>query len=123
MSLLLVTHDLGVVAERTEEVAIMYAGRIVEIGKVEDVFLRPLHPYTQGLLRCVPRVGEQRHRRLEAIPGMVPDLLHLPSGCRFRDRCPIAIRDCAEVEPTLEEAGSGHLVACLRAGEQARETQ
>jgi oligopeptide/dipeptide ABC transporter ATP-binding protein len=118
MSLLLVTHDLGVVAERTEEVAIMYAGRIVELGKVEDVFLRPLHPYTRGLLRCVPRAGDRRQRRLEAIPGMVPDLLHLPSGCRFRDRCPMAIRDCAEVDPTLEDAGSGHLVGCLRAGEQ-----
>jgi peptide/nickel transport system ATP-binding protein len=117
MSLILVTHDLGVVAERTDAVAIMYAGRIVELGKVQDVFGRPLHPYTRGLLRCIPLIGERRHRRLDAIPGMVPDLRHLPSGCRFRNRCSMAIGPCAEDEPTLEDAGGGHLVACLRAFE------
>ncbi len=78
MGIILVTHDLGVVAERADEVAIMYAGRIVEQGAVDELFARPLHPYTQGLLRSVPRVGAQRERRLEAIPGIVPDLLHLP---------------------------------------------
>jgi oligopeptide/dipeptide ABC transporter ATP-binding protein len=118
MSLLLVTHDFGIVAERTDEVAVMYAGRIVELGKVEDVFLCPLHPYTVGLLHCVHRLSERGHRRLEAIPGMVPDLLHLPSGCRFRDRCPIATRECAKVEPRIVDAASGHFVACVRAGER-----
>jgi oligopeptide/dipeptide ABC transporter ATP-binding protein len=117
MALLLVTHDLGVVAERTDEVAIMYAGRIVEHAPVGDVFERPLHPYTRGLLRSIPKVGAERRRRLESIPGTVPDLLHLPSGCRFRDRCRLAVDACAEAEPPLEPQRRGHLVACIRAGE------
>jgi len=116
MALLLVTHDLGVVAERTDEVAIMYAGRIVERAPVADIFRRPLHPYTRGLLRSIPKVGAERQRRLESIPGTVPDLLHLPSGCRFRDRCPLAVAACAEAAPPLESY-SGRLVACIRAGE------
>jgi oligopeptide/dipeptide ABC transporter ATP-binding protein len=117
MALLLVTHDLGVVAERTDEVAIMYAGRIVEHAAVGDIFARPLHPYTRGLMRSIPKVGAQRQRRLESIPGAVPDLLHLPSGCRFRDRCPLAVAACAEADPPLERHGAGHVVACIRAGD------
>jgi oligopeptide/dipeptide ABC transporter ATP-binding protein len=119
MALLLVTHDLGVVAERTDEVAIMYAGRIVERAPVGDVFARPLHPYTRGLIRSIPKVGAERQRRLEAIPGVVPDLLRLPSGCRFRDRCPLAVDSCAAGEPPLAAHAPGHLVACIRAGEAA----
>jgi oligopeptide/dipeptide ABC transporter ATP-binding protein len=117
MALLLVTHDLGVVAERADEVAIMYAGRVVERAPVADIFVHPIHPYTRGLMRSIPKVGAQRQRRLESIPGTVPDLLHLPSGCRFRDRCPLAIAACAEAEPPLEERGPARLVACIRAGE------
>jgi peptide/nickel transport system ATP-binding protein len=117
MALLLVTHDLGVVAERTDDVAIMYAGRIVERAAVGDIFARPLHPYTRGLMRSIPKVGAERRSRLESIPGTVPDLLHLPSGCRFRDRCPVAAAACAEVDPALEPHGAGHLVACIRAAE------
>src|SRR6266852_4628378 len=114
MALLLITHDLGVVAEQADEVAIMYAGRIVEHAAVLDVFDRPLHPYTQGLFRSIPGVGG-RHDRLEAIPGQVPDLLRLPRGCTFRDRCPRVIPDCAAVVPPLEEHAPGHRAACIRA--------
>jgi peptide/nickel transport system ATP-binding protein len=119
MALILVTHDLGIVAERADEVAIMYAGRIVERAPVRALFGRPLHPYTRGLLRSIPKVGTERERRLEAIPGVVPDLLHLPSGCHFRDRCPKAIPRCATTEPPLEELQPGHRVACIRASEPA----
>jgi oligopeptide/dipeptide ABC transporter ATP-binding protein len=117
MALILVTHDLGIVAERADEVAIMYAGRIVERAPVQAIFRRALHPYTRGLLRSIPQVGAEKARRLEAIPGVVPDLLCLPSGCHFRDRCPKAIPRCATTEPPLEELQAGHQVACIRAPE------
>jgi oligopeptide/dipeptide ABC transporter ATP-binding protein len=117
MALILVTHDLGVVAERADAVAIMYAGRIVEQAPVETIFARPLHPYTRGLLRSIPKVGAERARRLEAIPGVVPDLLHLPAGCHFRDRCASAIATCATTDPTLFNAEPAHSAACIRAGE------
>ncbi len=117
MALLLVTHDLGVVAQRTDDVAIMYAGRVVERGPVAAVFASPLHPYTRGLLRSVPKVGAARQRRLDAIPGAVPDLLHLPSGCRFRDRCALAIAACAAADPPLAARRPGHEAACIRADE------
>ncbi|MGD9763653.1 MAG: ABC transporter ATP-binding protein [Candidatus Binatia bacterium] len=112
MAVLLVTHDLGVVAERADRVAIMYAGRIVEGGSAAAVFSAPQHPYTRGLLASIPRVGAPRHR-LEAIPGAVPDPLQLPSGCRFRDRCSDAIAACAEVDPELVEAATDHRAACI----------
>ena len=117
MALLLVTHDLGVVAERTDDVAIMYAGRLVEHGAVNRVFQRPLHPYTRGLLHSMPQLGNGKRRRLEAIPGVVPDLLRSPSGCRFRDRCPVAIPACAHTDPVLEAYEPGHAAACIRIGE------
>ena len=117
MGMILVTHDLGVVAERADEVAIMYAGRIVEQAPVEAIFAQPLHPYTRGLLRSIPKVGAQRTRRLEAIPGVVPDLLHLPAGCHFRDRCPAAIGRCSVIDPGLEALQPAHAVACIRARE------
>ena len=114
MAVVLITHDLGVVAEQADEVAIMYAGRIVEHASVLDVFEHPLHPYTQALLRSMPGLGGERRSRLEAIPGQVPDLLHLPSGCHFRDRCPKAIDRCAAEDPPLEEKARGHAAACIR---------
>jgi peptide/nickel transport system ATP-binding protein len=114
MALLLVTHELGVVAERADEVAIMYAGRVVERGAVGDVFHTPLHPYTRGLLRSIPKIGTRRQRRLEAIPGVVPDLAHLPSGCRFRDRCELAVAQCSVTDPPLDEHRPGHWAACIR---------
>ena len=117
MAMILVTHDLGIVAERTDDVAIMYAARIVEHAPVQALFARPLHPYTRGLLNSIPQVGAARARRLAAIPGLVPDLRHLPAGCRFRDRCTDAIEACARTDPPLTEVHPGHAVACLRAGE------
>jgi oligopeptide/dipeptide ABC transporter ATP-binding protein len=114
MALLLITHDLGVVAEQADEVLILYAGALVERASVVELFDRPLHPYTRGLLDSLPRVGAPRGERLRPIPGTVPPLTRLPSGCRFRDRCPLAIDDCVRIEPRLEEKGPGHLVACIR---------
>jgi peptide/nickel transport system ATP-binding protein len=111
MALLLITHDLGVVAERAERVLVMYAGRVVEEGPVGDVFTTPRHPYARGLLRSVPRLGRPRSR-LEAIPGYVPRLTELPSGCRFRDRCELAEAACAQIDPLLETFAPGRLAAC-----------
>jgi oligopeptide/dipeptide ABC transporter ATP-binding protein len=112
MALLLITHDLGVVAERADEVAIMYAGKIVERTSAQAIFARPFHPYTVGLLNSLPGTGGTKKKRLDAIPGVVPSPLRLPSGCRFRDRCPKAQATCAEAEPQLVEKESGHSVAC-----------
>jgi oligopeptide/dipeptide ABC transporter ATP-binding protein len=112
MALLLITHDLGVVAEQADDVAIMYAGKIVERSNTRAIFNQPFHPYTVGLLNSLPNVGGAKKKRLDAIPGVVPSPLHLPSGCRFRDRCPRAVDTCAEVEPQLIEKSPGHTVAC-----------
>ena len=114
MALLLITHDLGVVAQQADEVAIMYAGRIVEHASVLDVFDHPLHPYTQALFRSMPGAGG-RQERLEVIPGQVPDLLRLPSGCTFHERCPRRIDDCERIVPPLEEKAPAHGAACIRA--------
>ena len=112
MALLLITHDLGVVAEQADEVAIMYAGKIVERASTATIFARPLHPYTVGLLNSLPGTGAKKKKRLEAIPGIVPSPLDLPSGCRFRDRCPKAAEMCARQEPELSAKEPGHTVAC-----------
>jgi oligopeptide/dipeptide ABC transporter ATP-binding protein len=117
MALLLITHDLGVVAERADEVAIMYAGKIVERASAAAIFSQPLHPYTVGLLNSLPGTGGKKKKRLEAIPGVVPSLLDLPSGCRFRDRCPKAASPCAETEPQLMELEPAHFVACYFPGD------
>ena len=112
MALLFITHDLGVVATRMERVVVMYAGRVVEQGPVEQVFTDPRHPYTRGLLRSVPRLGEPP-RRLATIPGTVPKLTELPAGCRFRDRCDVAIDECRARDPELVEVAPGRSAACL----------
>ena len=112
MALLLITHDLGVVAEQAHEVAIMYAGKVVERALPKDIFSRPLHPYTVGLLASVPGIRGEKKKRLDAIPGVVPSPLELPGGCRFRDRCPKAGGICAGAEPELVEKQKGHWVAC-----------
>jgi oligopeptide/dipeptide ABC transporter ATP-binding protein len=114
MAVLLITHDLGVVAEQADEVAVMYAGKIVERAKPEIIFARPSHPYTIGLMNSVPGVTATKQRRLEAIPGIVPSPLNLPSGCRFRDRCAQAEDGCAEAQPELLEIEPGHWVSCLK---------
>lgn len=112
MALLLITHDLGVVAEQADDVAIMYAGKIVERATARKIFARALHPYTVGLLNSLPGTGANKKKRLEAIPGVVPSPLNLPGGCRFRDRCPKAQDLCAGQEPELVEKEAGHWVAC-----------
>ena len=116
MSILFITHDLGVVAEMADRVVVMYAGRAVEEGAVHDIFAEPKMPYTLGLMQSIPRVDKaaQRQARLAAIPGAVPDPLHLPSGCAFHPRCRFAIEDCKGTDPPLEDAGKGHRVRCLR---------
>jgi len=116
MSILLITHDLGIVAERADEVAIMYASRIVELGGCKTLFAEPLHPYTEGLLKSVPRLGFEGER-LYTIPGTVPDPLHFPAGCKFHPRCPLGADDkrCRTIEPQLRQVRPGRFVACWRA--------
>jgi oligopeptide/dipeptide ABC transporter ATP-binding protein len=114
MAVLLVTHDLGVVAERADRIAVMYAGRIVETGDADAVLRQPRHPYTRGLLASIPRLGAASGTRLAAIPGVVPDLRQRPSGCRFRDRCGDAIDDCARIDPPLHRLADGRQAACIR---------
>jgi peptide/nickel transport system ATP-binding protein len=114
MSVLLITHDLGIVAERADEVAVMYAGKIVERAKPEVIFRRPRHPYTIGLLNSMPGRRAPK-KRLEAIPGMVPNPLDWPTGCRFRDRCARAVARCAQTQPPLVEIEKEHRVACFLA--------
>jgi peptide/nickel transport system ATP-binding protein len=112
MGLLLITHDLGVVAEQADRVAIMYAGRIVEEAPTPELFARPLHPYTRALLRSMPVLGAHRDR-LETIPGNVPDVTRRPSGCSFRDRCPLATPECAVAPPPFEAKRPDHTAACI----------
>ena len=114
MAVLLITHDLGVVAETAERVVVMYAGKVVEEAPVRTLFHAPRHPYTEGLLRSIPRLDERRES-LPVIEGMVPNLLDLPSGCRFHPRCPRAERRCREEAPALRSFGEGHRVACWQA--------
>ncbi len=111
MAVLLITHDLGVVAEQADDVAVMYAGKIVERAAPEVIFSRPMHPYTIGLMNSLPGVGQHRER-LNAIPGIVPSPLDWPTGCRFRTRCDRADDGCAVTQPDLINVESGHLVAC-----------
>jgi oligopeptide/dipeptide ABC transporter ATP-binding protein len=116
LSMLLITHDLGVVAETADRVAVMYAGRIVEEAPVREIFQSPKHPYTEGLLRSVPRLTEEgiKVRRLSTIEGTVPSLLDLPGGCKFAPRCPYVIQECREGEPALLAVNTGHRARCIR---------
>ena len=113
MAILLITHDLGVIAEMADRVAVMYAGEIVEYATTEALFARPLHPYTRGLLQSVPRLDHIRER-LHIIPGMVPDAREFPDGCRFAPRCSLAEAHCREQTPTLEMFAEGHQAACWK---------
>ena len=113
-SIILITHDLGVVAELCDRVLVMYAARVVEQGTVDDIFHRPAHPYTKALLKSLPRLERrQRERELETIAGMVPDLRRLRPGCRFYERCPKAQDDCRAREPELIQLGEGRSVRCF----------
>ena len=113
MAILMITHDLGVVAEQADTVNVMYASRVVETANVENLFDHPSHPYTQGLLRSVPKLGVTSHR-LETIPGTVPSPRNFPTGCKFHNRCPAMQGDpkCVEVEPDLRETRPRHWAAC-----------
>lgn len=111
MSVLLITHDLGIVAETSDNVAIMYAGKIVEYTNVYELYKNPMHPYTKRLLESIPRM-DSRQKRLPAIPGQVPDIANLPGGCAFHPRCDIAIAQCKTKIPILREIFAGHWVSC-----------
>jgi oligopeptide/dipeptide ABC transporter ATP-binding protein len=113
MAIILITHDLGVIAETCNDVVVMYAGRIAEAGPVQEIFARPMHPYTRGLLESIPTLDKPRKTRLKVIEGMVPGLKDLPAGCRFQNRCPYRI-DVCDTQPALETAGPGHETACHR---------
>ena len=115
MAMMLITHAMGVVAETAQRVVVMYAGRVVEEAAVGALFEAPRHPYTQGLIGSIPRIDRAagRKARLEAIPGVVPSLLHPPAGCRFAPRCRFAKAACREAPPPLREIAPGHKVACV----------
>jgi len=111
MSILLITHNLGIVGDIADRVAVMYAGQIVELSPARALLQRPLHPYTQALMNSVPALGHELER-LQAIPGSVPNLGQFPSGCRFHPRCPKAQSDCSQKTPELVEVQPGHWVRC-----------
>jgi oligopeptide/dipeptide ABC transporter ATP-binding protein len=113
MSILLITHNLGVVAQRADDVAVMYASRIVEQCSCSELFNNPLHPYTKGLLSSLPQLG-RKQKRLNTIPGNVPEPLNFPSGCKFHPRCPVGCNNekCQKAEPQLREVSKGHYAAC-----------
>lgn len=112
MSMLLITHDLGVVAEICDEVAVIYSGKVVEKGTADEIFNHTCHPYTEGLFNSMPNL-KQRGEELEPIQGMMPDPMNLPDGCSFAERCPYAAERCRQTEPELKSAGGTHFVACL----------
>ncbi len=118
MAIMMITHNMGVIAETADRVAVMYAGRVVEEAPVERLFDAPLHPYTRGLLACVPTLTQEREH-LAAIPGTLPEPSRRPSGCRFAPRCDHALPACAEAIPPLSEYEAGHRAACLRVSEWA----
>jgi oligopeptide transport system ATP-binding protein len=117
MAIMLITHDLGVVAEMAERVVVMYAGKVIEEGDVVSIFKHPLHPYTEGLLASIPRMDSNREK-LHVIDGVVPNPLNLPTGCRFNPRCPYAIDKCRETQPALEQVAPGRYVACFLAADR-----
>ncbi len=119
MAVILITHDLGVVAQHVDRVMVMYGGRVVEEAPVHELFAHPRHPYTEGLLRSIPSIDDEGGR-LFAIPGTVPAPFELPTGCRFRPRCGYAEAACATIDPRLVDAGPRHRAACIRIDDLAR---
>ena len=115
VALIVITHNLGVVARYADRVNIMYAGKVIERGDAREIYANPRHPYTVGLLRSVPRLDLPRRAKLDPIEGQPPDLIHLPGGCSFAPRCKWAVEKCKTDIPELTEAGEGHLSACWRA--------
>jgi oligopeptide/dipeptide ABC transporter ATP-binding protein len=123
VALIIITHNLGVVARYANRVNVMYAGRIVESGPAADIYHDPRHPYTMALLRSVPRLDRPRQARLDPVEGQPPDLTRLDAGCSFRPRCRFAVEACAAAQPPLQRAGAGvHLAACFRSSEITIET-
>jgi oligopeptide/dipeptide ABC transporter ATP-binding protein len=114
MSIILITHDLGVIAETCDDVLVMYAGRVAEQGTADDIFHHPWHPYTRGLLESIPRLDYPRKTRLATIEGLVPGLLDMPAGCRFNNRCPYRQEQCAATAPPLQAVEGAHAVSCYR---------
>ena len=115
-SMILITHDLGIVAESCDQVAIMYAGEIVEYGSLEDIFDHTAHPYTKGLFNSIPSLDKDTER-LQPIQGLMPDPANLPEGCKFHPRCPYAVEACAQQHPGMTDLTPGHLCRCLRCGD------
>ena len=114
LAVILVTHDMGIVAEYADDVTILYAARVMEQAPSAELFKNPLNPYTRGLLESIPGIDGTRHHRLQAIPGSIPSALNPPAGCRFHPRCPRAIPDCSAAEPPLLTKRPNHNVACIR---------
>ncbi len=112
MGLILISHDLGVIAENTQKVIVMYGGSVVESGSTEKIFGELTHPYTQGLFAAMPKIGMGKSDRLTTIPGTVPDLINLPLGCTFTDRCPLSSSSCRTTPPSVSEMSDQHRVAC-----------
>jgi peptide/nickel transport system ATP-binding protein len=117
-AILLITHNLAVVAETCHRVIVMYGGKIQEIASVHELFRNPLHPYTQGLLASLPTVDGEKQKRLRTIPGNVPSIMDLPVGCKFVTRCPVKVDRCATTEPELIEVSPGHWARCFLVGDQ-----
>jgi oligopeptide/dipeptide ABC transporter ATP-binding protein len=112
-SILFITHDLGVISEMAQKVAVMYAGKIVETADAETLFSEPCHPYTLGLLSSIPILGiGKKQRRLSTIAGVVPSLFKLPQGCLFNDRCSATFNECCQEAPPIIDLGNGHIVRC-----------
>jgi oligopeptide/dipeptide ABC transporter ATP-binding protein len=120
VALVIITHNLGVVARYADRVNVMYAGKIVEQGSAADIYREPRHPYTVGLLGSVPRLDQPRRKKLDSIDGQPPDLARLDDGCAFRPRCRHAVERCNGSVPNLESVGNGHLAACWRLNELAQ---
>ena len=119
MAMILITHDLGVIAEAASEVLVMYAGKVVEQGPVSEIFKQPKHPYTRGLLNSIPTFSndpsqKQKRKRLETIPGIVPSLTELPNGCRFQTRCQYVMDQCRAEEPKLRSVSTSQQIACYK---------
>jgi oligopeptide/dipeptide ABC transporter ATP-binding protein len=122
VAMLIITHNLGVVARYADRVNVMYAGKIIERATAAELYANPRHPYTLGLLRSVPRLDEPRRERLVPIEGQPPDLARLPAGCSFTPRCAFKVARCAEQSPALETvAGGGHVAACWESARLEKE--
>jgi oligopeptide/dipeptide ABC transporter ATP-binding protein len=111
LTMILITHNMGIVAELADRIAVMYAGKLVEVAEAVPLYDRPLHPYTQGLLKSIPNISLEE-QKLETMPGSPPDLIEPPTGCRFHPRCPYAMEKCSSVEPPMKEIENGHRAAC-----------